>query len=96
MSASQKRINPAILQPLKEALTLAFWYKKDLRAFLSTCLPDLGLISQLDWTDYKRAVVDRLVDTMFNNQVKFQSELLELLLATADITDPSHKARRGR
>lgn len=94
MSADlSKRINPAVLQPLKEALTLAFWYKKDLRAFLSTCLPDLGLVSQLDWTDYKRTVVYRLIDTMAANQAKFQDELLDLLLATADIVDPAHLKR---
>lgn len=45
---SSKRINPAVLQHLKEALGLAYWYKKDLRAFLSTALPDFGLISKLD------------------------------------------------
>jgi hypothetical protein len=93
MNDTSKRINPAVLQPLKEALTLAFWYKKDLRAFVSTCLPDLGLIAQLDWTDYKRTVVYRLVDTMANNQPSLQDELLDLLLATADITDPSHLKR---
>jgi len=30
---------------------MAFWYKRDLRAFLSTALTELALISQLDWTD---------------------------------------------
>jgi hypothetical protein len=51
VASSAKKINPAILQPLKEALSLSFWYKKDLRAFLSTVLPDVGLIGHLDWTD---------------------------------------------
>ncbi|HEV2412391.1 MAG TPA: hypothetical protein VGS28_01135 [Candidatus Saccharimonadales bacterium] len=88
-----KYINPAIFLPLKEALSLAFWYKKDLRAFLSTVLPDFGLISQLDWTDYKRNVVHRLVDTMASNQSKYQDELLDLILATSEITDPSHLKR---
>jgi restriction endonuclease Mrr len=91
--ASTRRVNTAILQPLKEALTLAFWYKKDLRAFLSTTLPDMGVVAHLDWTDYKRNVVAQLVDTLANNQIKYLDELLSLLLATADITDPSHLKR---
>ena len=93
MTSSSKRINPAIFQPLKEALALAFWYKKDLRAFLSTALPDFGLISQLDWTDYKRNIVHHLVDTMAASQDKYRDELLDLILSTAEITDPSHLKR---
>ena len=88
-----KRLNPAIVVPLKEALSLAFWYKKDLRAFLSTALPDVGLVAHLDWTDYKRSVVSQLIDTMVKNQPKYFDELLDLVLATADITDPSHLKR---
>jgi hypothetical protein len=93
VSTSTKRINPAIFQPLKEALSLAFWYKKDLRAFLSTALPDFGLIPQLDWTDYKRNIVHHLIDTMAASQQKYRDELLDLILATAEITDPSHLKR---
>ena len=90
---NNKRVNVSILQPLKEALSLAFWYKKDLRAFLSVALPDVGLVSHLDWTDYKRNIVARLVDTMAGNQSTYLEELLTLILATADITDPSHLKR---
>jgi len=90
---NNKRVNVSIFQPLKEALSLAFWYKKDLRAFLSVALPDVGLVSHLDWTDYKRNIVARLVDTMAGNQSTYLEELLTLILATADITDPSHLKR---
>ncbi len=91
--ASTKRVNAAIVAPLTEALSLAFWYKKDLRAFLSTALPDVGLVSHLDWTGYKRNIVAQLVDTLANNQSKYLEELLDLILATADITDPNHLKR---
>ncbi len=88
-----KRINPAIIAPLKEALSLVYWYKTQLRAFLSAALPELGLLSQLDWTDYKRNIVSKLVDTMVQNQTKYFDSLLDLLLATADISDPNHLKR---
>ena len=91
--SSTKRVSAGVLQPLKEALSLAFWYKRDLRAFLSTALPDVGLVAHLDWTDYKRNIVSQLVDTMAKNQHKYLEELLDLILATADITDPSHLKR---
>lgn len=86
-------VSPAVLHPLKEALTLAFWYKKDLRAFLTSCLGREGLVAQLDWTDYKRAIVAQLVDGLANNQHRHFDDLLTLILATSDITDPSHLKR---
>ncbi len=93
MTLNSKRVNASILQPLKEALSRAFWYKKDLRAFLSVVLPDVGLVSHLDWTDYKRNIVARLVDAMAGNQSIYLDELLTLILATADVTDPGHLKR---
>jgi len=83
-----KRINPAVLPPLKEPLTLAFWYKKDLRPFLSSALNDAGLGAQLDWTDYKRNIVHQLVDGLAANQHRRLDQLVNLILATADIVDP--------
>jgi hypothetical protein len=55
--ATTRRINPAALHALKEALVLAFWYKKDLRGFLTSCLGRGELIAHLDWTDYKRSIM---------------------------------------
>ena len=88
-----KRISPAILPPLKEALTLAFWYKPDLRAFLASCLSSRELVAQLDWTAYKRTIVAQLVDSLAASQHKYFDDLLNLILATADITDPAHLKR---
>lgn len=88
-----RRINPAALHALKEALVLAFWYKKDLRAFLTSCLGRGELIAHLDWTDYKRSIVAQLVDSLAADQHRHFDELLTLILATADMTDPSHLKR---
>ncbi|MFB4309634.1 restriction endonuclease [Actinomadura sp. GTD37] len=90
---STKRVSPAILHPLKEALTLAYWYKSDLRAFLTSCLGRGELVAQLDWTNYKRPIVAQLVDSLAANQHRYFDELLTLILATADITDPRHLKR---
>lgn len=86
-----KRISAAVLQPLKEALASAYWYKRDLRAFLATSLDDRALVAGLDWGDgsYKWNIVHQLVDTLAQNQARYFDQLLNLLLATADIRDPS-------
>lgn len=88
-----KRVSPAILHPLKEALTLAFWYRSDLRAFLTSCLSSRELVAQLDWTAYKRMIVAQLVDSFAAQQHRYFDDLLNLILATADITDPAHLKR---
>lgn len=87
-----KKVNPAAIHALNEALSLVFWYKKDLRTFLSTALPDNPLVSQLDWTDFKRNVVRQLVATLDSNS-KYQEELISLMISTAAIGDPVHLKR---
>lgn len=87
-----KKINPAAIHALNEALSLAFWYKKDLRAFLSTALPDNPIVTQLDWTDFKRNIVRQLVTALTSN-VKHQKELIDLMISTAEIRDPIHLKR---
>ncbi|EDK72900.1 hypothetical protein TM7_0001 [candidate division TM7 genomosp. GTL1] len=88
-----QRISPAALTLLKDALTLAFWYRNELRGFVTTCLPDNQLIPRLDWTGYKRNIVGTLVDTMARDQHIYFDDLLELLIATSEISDPQHLRR---
>jgi hypothetical protein len=89
-----KRVSPAILPPLREALTVAFWYRQDLRRYLNSCLPDhRALVAQLDWTEHKRNTVGQLIDTLYADQHKFFDALLTLILSTAEITDPAHLKR---
>jgi hypothetical protein len=90
---SVKRVSPAILPPLKEALTLSFWYKPDLRAHLAVCLSNKQLVAQLDWTAYKRNIVGTLVDLLAAEQHLYFDDLLSLILSTADLTDPAHLKR---
>lgn len=90
MASSVKHVSPATLHALKEALTLAFWYKHDLRAFLTSALSDRALVAQFDWTLYKRSVVSQLVDSLAAKQDQYFDQLLSLVLSTADIINPSH------
>lgn len=50
-------------------------------------------MAHLDWTDYKRVVVGQLVDALAADQHRYFDDLLNLILATADVTDPAHLKR---
>lgn len=87
-------MSAGILPALREALSVAFWYKPDLRRHLNACLPgQRALIAELDWSDYKRNVVAQLVDTLYNDQHKYFDDLVSLMLNTADLSDPAHLKR---
>lgn len=90
--SSAKRISPAVLPALKEALLHAFWDKKDLRAFLMACVSERAIISQLDWGRgvYKRDIVAQLVDSLAADQHRHFDDLLSILIATSEISDPSY------
>lgn len=86
-----KKIEPAIIHALQEALILAFWFKKDRRNFLITTLPDNKLISQLNWDDNRRNLVSTLIRAMC--QEGHTADLLTLIFATVAIDKPSHLKR---
>ena len=59
-----KRLSPAAIQALKEALSSIYWYKSDLRSFLQNSIGDRRLVSSLDWNAYKRQIVSDLIDEL--------------------------------
>jgi hypothetical protein len=87
---SQKKISPAALVALKEALVHLYWYKGDLRSFLTSTLTHPALLSQLDWADYKRNIVGRLIDALERRQEDYQADLLRLMTEVARVNDFSH------
>ncbi|NLG84595.1 MAG: hypothetical protein GX493_08340 [Firmicutes bacterium] len=88
-----KRIAPAALHAPKEALALVFWYKSDLRSFLTQCLTDPNVLARLNWQDYKRTIVAQLVDYLSQNEDVYQRQLLRLMSEVARIQDFSHLER---
>lgn len=89
----RKKIAPAALHALKEALALAYWYKSDLRSFLTQTLVDSDLVARLNWEDYKRNIVGHLIDYLSRNEDVYQRQLLHLMAEVAKIADFSHLAR---
>lgn len=86
----QKKISVAAIQSLKEALSLVYWYKSELRSFLSQSLSDPGILSRLNWNDYKRNIVATLIDHLAKNEEVYQRDLIRLMAEVSQITDFSH------
>ena len=86
----QKKISAGAMQALKEALTHIYWYKPDLRSFLSHCLSERSLLSQLNWSEYKRNIVANLIDHLARQEHIYQDDLLQLIFEVSNITDFTH------
>lgn len=88
-----KRVTPAAIQALKEAPAAVYWYKSDLRSFLTHSLGDPTLLSRLDWDDYKRNIVGSLMDQLARNEDQNQQQMVRLMLDVAGMEDFSHLTR---
>jgi len=88
-----KKIASGAIIALKEALTYLYWYKSDLRSFLTSCLTDSRILATLDWSGYKRNIVASLIDRLDRNQDLFQADLLRLMTEVAHVRDFSHLKR---
>jgi Restriction endonuclease len=90
---STRKIAPAAIVALKEALTNLYWYKGDLRSFLTSTLTNPELLSRLNWSDYKRNIVSDLVGFLERRQDEYQADLLTLMTEVARVDDFSHLER---
>ncbi len=87
---TEKRISPASINALKEALAHIYWYKGDLRRFLTHSISDSRILSTVNWNDYKRNIATQVVEFLANNQKFYQDDLLNLIKAVADVDDFNH------
>jgi len=85
-----RKIAPAADVALKEALANLYWYKSDLRSFLTSTLGNTALLGALNWEDYKRNIVSSLVDYMTKRGEQYQGELLRLMSEVSRVDDFSH------
>lgn len=85
-----KRMSPAAIVALKEALCAVYWYKADLRSFLQQCLSNPAILSRLNWDNYKRQIVSDLVDFLTANQDDHLGDLTRLCYEVCHITSFHH------
>ena len=83
---ASKKIAPAAIVALREALTNLYWYKGDLRSFLTSTLTNPALLSRLNWGDYKRNIVGELIGFLDRRQDEYQADLLKLTTEVARVT----------
>lgn len=85
-----KRLTPAAIVALKDALCAVYWYKKDLASFLRQSLSNPAVLATLDWNSYKRQVVSDLVDYLCRDQDKYLGDLTRLCLSVCEMTTFGH------
>jgi len=85
-----KRLSPAAVVALKEALCAAYWYKDDLHSFLRQCLSNPAVLATLNWDNYKRQIISDLVDYLTRNQNKHLDDLERLCYETSNISSFRH------
>jgi hypothetical protein len=86
-------IAPAAIVALKRALTDIYWYKADLRSFLSSTLSTPAILGQVNWDDYKWNIVASVIDFVARNEEEYQADLLRLMSEVVRVDDFSHLAR---
>jgi len=86
-----QRISANAISALKDALTAAFWFKRDLYAFAkATVAGEPTFLAGIDWTSpdqYKRDSVSLFVDRLVRAQDEHQDLLLALLIDVAAMKD---------
>jgi len=88
-----KKIDPEVLNCLKEALVSIYWYKPDLNTFLRGALTHTTLMGGINWTcDKKREAVDIVINRIAESPEKYQSDLMCLIASVCDMTEFEHLA----
>lgn len=90
MELKNKKISPQAILALKEALSVIFWKKEELRDFLKLTLNNNSIVSTINWNVTKRESVKELVERMTNRQDIYKEELINLILAVIDFTEFPH------
>jgi hypothetical protein len=81
--AEPQRVSPNAVQALKDALSAAFWFKRDLRGYLSSALADEQLLAGVNWEDYKWSIVDVVINRMVQRPERYQTALVQLMVDVA-------------
>lgn len=85
-----KKISTQEIIALKEALSVIYWKKEDLRDFVKLTLNNSAIISTIDWTVTKRESIKELLGRMTSRTDLYSEDLYNLLLAVVDINDFSY------
>jgi len=85
-----KKISPAAIVALKEALIYIYWKKSDLRLFIRQTIKNTAILETIDWNQYKRSIIEELISRMTNRQDIYMEDLISLVVAVADMDNFEH------
>lgn len=85
-----KRLTPAAIVALKEALSKVYWYKSDQRSFLTSVIRDANILGGIDWSAYKRQIASDVVDQLCADPERYGGLLTHLCAAVCDLTQFKH------
>ena len=89
-----KKISPAALIALKDALTHVYWTKNDLRRFVEYTIKNKAIVSTIDWQEnVKFESASQLIDRMAARPDIYQEDLLQLFNEVVGFSDFSHLKR---
>lgn len=92
MANPTKKVSPQAVMALKEALSVIYWRKEDLRDFIKMTLDNNAIISTLNWSLTKREIIKELIERMINRLDIYNEDLIALFLAVTDFEDFSNLA----
>lgn len=90
MNLRSKQISTQAIFALKEALSVLFWKRDELRDFVKLTLNNNLIVSTINWNVTKRESVKELIERMINRQDIYKEDLINLILAVVDFTDFPH------
>lgn len=86
----KKKISPNVIFALKEALSVIFWKKNDLKDFIKLSIDNKAIINTVNWDTTKRETVKELIERMINRQDIYEEDLLSLIHSVSDFDNYSH------
>jgi hypothetical protein len=75
----QEKISALAIELLKEALCNIYWYKNNLRSFLSNCISNYEILNRADWSGYKRQIVSDIIDELCKEQEKYLGDIRRII-----------------
>ena len=91
--AVPKRLAPAAAVALKEALGKLYWYKSDLRSFLTQCVQDAAVLGAINWETYKWQIASDVVDRLCDDHDRHVAALTRLCQEVCAVTSFKHLER---
>ena len=86
-----KKISPASITALKEALINIYWKKQDLKNFVKLSIENYSIISTINWEfNRKFESVNELVDRMDARKDIYYGDLISLIYEVSNFKDFSH------